>query len=182
MSDKRRRGERPQLGYVNEHGQRVLSAGEVFAERLFEVRTRRGWSQEELAERLESAGHKIHRVTLAKIELGGTRAKNVSLEDVLAISYVLGVSPLHMFIPLRGDVYVAVGELVNGDETARRWARGFDTLAYEDVRFFQSERPDREIRDAQKSAKAALEGKGPRQYQAYHEYMRLHEAQEEEEQ
>jgi transcriptional regulator with XRE-family HTH domain len=73
--------------------------GVVFGQRLAQVRAKRGISKAALSRRLEELGHPLHRVVLGEIEGGGTRARNVSLEDVLAIAYALGVPPLQMMFP-----------------------------------------------------------------------------------
>jgi len=129
-----------------------VTAGEVFARRMREVRRRRDWSQADLANRLKELGHPIHRVTLTKIEQGGketaspearTRAQNVALEDVLAISFALGVSPIHMIVPRQPDARLRVvsGKQAVDQILLRAWLRGESTLLDEDPRFFFSELP-----------------------------------------
>lgn len=121
-----------------------LWAGQVFARRLREVRKRRGWSQEQLARRVdEELGVPIHRVTIAKIESGGKRAQHVELQEVLALSLALGVSPLHMIVPFGADarLRVAPRKQAVGPVLARRWLQGVDTLLDEDPRWFFTEVP-----------------------------------------
>jgi transcriptional regulator with XRE-family HTH domain len=45
-----------------------MKPSEVFAERMQEVRERRRWSQQELADRLDELGWPTDRSTLARIE------------------------------------------------------------------------------------------------------------------
>jgi len=120
-----------------------LSAGAVFAQRLAEVRKARGWSQKQLAERMSEIGHPIHRVKLAKIEK--ERARSVTLEDVLALSYALDVSPLYMFIPLDdvgdGPALVVSGAGAIPAPEARKWMRGRELLDGQDPYVFALQMP-----------------------------------------
>ena len=127
-----------------------LAAGEVFARRMREVRERRGWSQQRLSDRLRELGHPLHRVTLAKIEQGGTRARKVPLEDVLAIAAALDVAPLHLFVPFEPSVRLVVGDVAVAPQHARLWVRGRSPLGIErqDMRIFFSELPPEEIQAA----------------------------------
>ncbi len=122
--------------------------GEVFARRLAQVRGRKRWSQEELARRTKDIGSPISRETIAKIESGGQRARNVKLEEVLALSYALGVPPLHMFVPFEADGRLRIVSRRRSVSTiiARRWLRAQDTLDDEDPAFFFSELPIDEVR------------------------------------
>jgi len=129
-----------------------LSAGEVFGKRLAEVRRRRGWTQTELADRLRDAGgvglggqEPMHRVRLAKIESDPEKAARVTLEEVLALSYVLGVSPLYMISPIEhaGGPRVCIvgkaGQPADGREL-RAWLRGEEALVGQDEIAYAIER------------------------------------------
>lgn len=84
-------------------GQREApSVGEVFSERVRRYREAAGLRQDDLAERTAELGWPMNRVTLAKIEKGGTRADNASLVDVLVLAAALDVPPVLLFVPL-GD-------------------------------------------------------------------------------
>ena len=60
-----------------------------FGEHIRALRNREGLSQEQLAAKLQLAGHDMSRSTLAKIESG---MRHVYLEDLNAFRQVLGVS------------------------------------------------------------------------------------------
>ncbi len=92
--------------------QHETTIGRTFGARVQAVRTRRRWSQRELADRLTRAGRSMNGATVAKIEAAGkpdateserTRAEGVTVRDLLVFSAVLGVSPLHMLVPLDGS-------------------------------------------------------------------------------
>jgi len=128
---------------------KTMSPGDVFADRLKQVRTRKGWTQERLSAELTKLGHPLHRVTLAKLEGGGTRSQNVSLRDVLAIAAALGVAPIHLFVPFSDRDYVAITpKLVRTGANVRAWVRGRGLLGDEDERFYFTELPPEEQRQA----------------------------------
>ena len=115
--------------------ERPPTPGVVFARRMREARERRPWTQQELADELAALGYPISRVTIAKIEQGGepgaraynvTRARNVSLEDALAISAALDVAPLALMLPQDDDELVAItpsAQTIAAD-AARDWIMG----------------------------------------------------------
>ena len=76
-----------------------MRPSETFAARLQEVRTAKGWTQQELADRLGELGRKIDRAALARIEHGD---RQVSIDDMMEICAALGPSPIHMIIPIAG--------------------------------------------------------------------------------
>src|SRR5262249_44073078 len=77
-------------------GMPMATASELFGEQLRAVRGRKDWSQEQLADEMTSAGLKMDRTTITKIENG---ARNVSIDEALAFAAVLGVSPAALLAP-----------------------------------------------------------------------------------
>ena len=128
--------------------------GVVFARRLKEVRGKLQLHQQDVAERLQALGYPMNRVTVAKIEGGGeqdarpdnlTRARNVSLVDVLSISAALGVSPTMMFTTRNPDTPIAVTPKLHASaEQVRSWARGEQPLDDQDRRVYTEEVGDEE--------------------------------------
>jgi transcriptional regulator with XRE-family HTH domain len=82
--------------------------GEVISERVRHYREGQGLRQEDLAQRTADFGHPINRVSIAKIEKGGTRADNLSLVDLLVLSAALNVPPTLLFLPLGRAAEVAI--------------------------------------------------------------------------
>lgn len=124
--------------------------GRVFAERVREVREPR-MTQGELARRLDAAGYPMGQATIAKLETG--ERKNVTVDDVLAISWVLSVAPVHMLVPLRGDDPVEITPTLGLDPpTARRWIRGNPMISWMvgDTRAYSVEVPDEDFTLVQK--------------------------------
>ncbi len=92
--------------------QHETTIGRTFGARVTAVRTRRRWSQRELAARLTKAGRSTNGATIAKIEAAGkpdatkivrTRAEGVTVRDLLVFAAVLGVSPISLLVPLDGS-------------------------------------------------------------------------------
>jgi transcriptional regulator with XRE-family HTH domain len=81
---------------------RLPTVADVLARKVRYFREVQGLRQEDLAERIAELGWPMNRVTVAKIEAGGTRAANASLTEVLVLAAALDVPPLLLFLPL-GD-------------------------------------------------------------------------------
>jgi transcriptional regulator with XRE-family HTH domain len=132
----------------------VVTAGEAFAARLKQVRTRHGWTQAQLSRRLEELGYPIDRPTLSKLERGGSRARNVKLEEVVAIAYALDVSPMHLLAPYsmesRLQVVPTVRPSVPG--VARRWIAGEWELPGQDPQFWFTEQPPERLETIMRQA------------------------------
>jgi transcriptional regulator with XRE-family HTH domain len=106
-----------------------------------EVRKRRAWTQEELADRCERAG--VPRLTtqvIADLETG--RRIRLSIDEVLVLALVLGVAPLHLMVPLVGRV--KVGSKIYAAKRLRGWIRGEAPLRDADQWTYFSEVPRQE--------------------------------------
>lgn len=66
-----------------------MSIEERFGQRVRELRTGRGWSQEKLAEEMTVRGFQLHQTQVGKIESG---ARPVHLGEVHMLADVLGVA------------------------------------------------------------------------------------------
>jgi transcriptional regulator with XRE-family HTH domain len=107
-------------------GPTARGVGETFAKRVREVRERRGWTQQQLADRLRELGVPIDRTKVNRVETG---ARAVSIDDALAIAAALGVSPSVLFFPLASSEPVRLTpERVVAAEEGRRWFRGEQPL------------------------------------------------------
>ncbi len=98
---------------------------EVFAARLKEVRKARGMSQAELAERATQAGVPLGKLALMRIENG---QRGVSLDEMVALTELLGASPAHMLCPDDGE-WIALHDNTAVDGSGLRfWLRTGDAL------------------------------------------------------
>jgi transcriptional regulator with XRE-family HTH domain len=96
---------------------------ESFAEQLEGVRRRKGWTQQQLADRMETMGLPLDRSAIAKIE---TQRRAVSLEEALAFAAALGVSPAALVVP-RDETMLQLAPQVPWwipSETAWDWFAG----------------------------------------------------------
>lgn len=109
--------------------ERARAIGEVLAEKVRTYRERLGLRQEDLAERTAQLGHPLSRVTLAKIEAGGSRADNATLDDVLVLAAALDVPPPLLFLPLgeAESIELAPG-LIAHPHVVLDWLAGEDDL------------------------------------------------------
>lgn len=141
------------LHYV-EYGDATMKPSETFAARLREVRTRKGWTQQQLSERLNDLGRRMDRAALARIETGD---RQVSIDELVELSAVLGVTPIHMVIPASGDHLVDIApELSVSPRQARGWIRGQSPLRPEDAHTYYTEVSVDEIEERYDRTRALL--------------------------
>lgn len=100
----------------------------LVGERIAQVRERRGWNKQELAQALKDVGSNLDRFALAKIE---GHHRGISVEEVLLIAAALGVSPVQLLTPHEQGESVSLGSLTVGGERLRRWIRGRTPLTDE---------------------------------------------------
>lgn len=118
-----------------------LTPSAVFALRLEYARSRRRWTQQDLADRLSELGTPMDRATVARTE---NRARGLSLDDALLFSAAVGTSPVHMIAtapePISGDHPIAIApKLVVHPRQVRMWIRGQQPLEPDDAQVFYSE-------------------------------------------
>ena len=110
-----------------------MEPADVFAERVKEARGNKGWTQQKLADRVVGIG----RSSLARIE-SGDRA--VTINDMIQICSALGVSPIHMLIPIRdGHEPIEIADVSLTPREARNWIRGDHPLRREEARWYFTE-------------------------------------------
>ena len=132
-----------------------LTASQVFSRRLREVRDFYGWTQEQLAKHLRDADVPFSQETVAKLEKDTTRADHLTVNELLAVSFALGVSPLYMITPLDSHeprLYISKAVQAPDPVSARAWLRGETRLDGQDPRTFAVQRPN----DEQAAALAGL--------------------------
>ncbi|MCZ0979400.1 helix-turn-helix transcriptional regulator [Streptomyces diastatochromogenes] len=133
---------------------------EAVAHRVREVRTRRGLTAQQLAEKLAEQGVPWERSTVAKLENGNRQ--NITLTEWLTLAAVLEVAPVHLLVPPfpsplwnrpageRNDPNDEADFQVTPRQTApmhrvRRFLRGEGPLSGMDDRAFFSEIPPQEF-------------------------------------
>ncbi|WP_446218280.1 helix-turn-helix domain-containing protein [Micromonospora sp. IBHARD004] len=133
-----------------------LTPHRVIAERMKALRKKRGWSAAHLALEMKKAGIPWDRSIVASLELG--RRATVTVEELLALSYVLSVAPVHLLVPPVGvedrTPYQVVPNGPGGPDSVlagsppypavvRAWIRG--QLPMGDPRSFFEEVPPSEL-------------------------------------
>lgn len=138
----------------------ALDPTATVARRVREVRKRRGLTAEQLAARLVGQGIHWDRYTVTKLENG--KRQNVTIAELLALSVVLEVAPVHLLVPPdpspswglpageRRELndegpYQLTGNRVEPIYLVRRFVRGEDPLPGMDERSFFSEIPPQEF-------------------------------------
>jgi transcriptional regulator with XRE-family HTH domain len=106
-----------------------MRPSENFTRRLREARTRRGWTQAELAKRVTALGHSLDKTAVTKLE-GGNR--KVTLDDAVALAAALDVPVLSLLLPAEGDAALT-RKLAIPFPFARAWMSGQLPLSREGV-------------------------------------------------
>jgi transcriptional regulator with XRE-family HTH domain len=124
---------------------------------LSDVRGRRGLTADQLANRCQELGAtRIDRSVIAKIE---SRARNVSLDEAIALAAALDIALIHLISPMDDNQEVAVTpELLVPAPAFRAWVRGQEPLPGQEDKPFRTEVPASEWR--QRSARIAAAQRG----------------------
>jgi transcriptional regulator with XRE-family HTH domain len=116
---------------------------QVFSEQMRIQRGRKGWTQKQLATRLAKLGHFVHQTKIGKWETGDRR---ITLDEALAISAALDVSPAHMIAGSYSDVTFSPATIALSAATPavsarqmRMWLRGQQALWGQDERRYYTE-------------------------------------------
>ncbi|MBP2581630.1 transcriptional regulator with XRE-family HTH domain [Streptomyces sp. PvR006] len=116
----------------------------VIARRVKELRGRKGFTAQELADKLRAAGVPWDRATVTKLET--RRRQSVSVVEFMALARVLDVAPVHLLVPLGvEEPYQVTPEEVVPASRARLWVRGESALRGTDPQIFYTERPIGEV-------------------------------------
>jgi transcriptional regulator with XRE-family HTH domain len=125
---------------------------DVAIERIRQLRKRHAFTQQDLADRLNLLGAQTDRAAVAKVELG---KRGLSLNELFQYAMALDVAPVHLVSPPDSDEPISLGPnmTVSPDEM-RAWVKGDHPLAWQDVRTYYSEVPEKEFREAQHAREA----------------------------
>jgi transcriptional regulator with XRE-family HTH domain len=135
------------------HSQSAITR--TVALRVRAARQRRGWSAERLAEEVTRAGVRWDRYAVTNLERG--RRQNITVEELLALAYVLSVAPVHLLVPTddgQADFIVAPAVDPVPADDVRAWIRGSAPLPGQDPRVYFSEVPAVEFQDMQMTREA----------------------------
>jgi transcriptional regulator with XRE-family HTH domain len=127
-------------------------------QRIKDLRKRRGWSLEGLADRCAELGAgQITEHVIENIEHGrrdrrsGRRRRAVTVDELLIFAYALDVAPVHLLVPTQETRYPYVPQEPISDEhgvypagissRVRQWIRGKEPMPGTDLRIYYSEVP-----------------------------------------
>lgn len=99
---------------------------EIVARRVRALRAERDWSAQQLADELNKIGVDWNRGVVSKLETG--RRESVSVGELLALAYVLDVSPLTLLLPRENVEYRIAPELAELAVRVGRWLIGLRPL------------------------------------------------------
>lgn len=144
------------------HAVKFSSPTTTVAERVKDLRQRRGWTAAELALRCADKGlDGFNRSVLANIESG--RRKYVTVDELVALAYVLDVAPIHLLVPVEVDqtvdehFYGVCPDVFLPVPEARAWVRGSHAPATVDPRVYYSEVPLDEWKPPQLTSEQVVE-------------------------
>jgi transcriptional regulator with XRE-family HTH domain len=131
---------------------------DLIAARVRQVRTERGMTTAQLADRCADLGAPLLTAqALYKLEgqreSASRRPRPVTVDELLALALALDVAPANLVVPLDDDQPWAITETVTERAfEARQWFRGHHALARTDWRTFHNNRPDSELRKLEQLA------------------------------
>lgn len=126
---------------------------DVVAERVRDVRKRRGLTASQLAERCAEIGApELTAQALSNIETGrrvkdGPRRRYITIDEVLALALALDVAPVHLVVPPDAadeDEYQITPTSAVSVRDVRAWFRGYYPVLGRSVRDFHGEVPESE--------------------------------------
>lgn len=122
-----------------------MDVAEVTRQRIKEVRTRKGWSQRDLAAKLKDEGLNLDPASIARIETG---ARQVKVTELVAFAAVLEVPPMYLMLPAVGTKRVDVTPSTTvATDDARAWFRAFAPLPGGSDETMRIERGDDDVLD-----------------------------------
>ncbi|MER5821182.1 hypothetical protein ABT086_02475 [Streptomyces mirabilis] len=130
-----------------------LTVSDIVAERVQQVRKRRGWTVKQLAERCAEIGAEeltaqaLYNIGNGRRDEAGQRRRFVTVDEVAALALALDVAPVHLVIPpdaADADEYRITPTSVVSVRDVRAWFRGYYPVLGRSVRDFHSEVPESE--------------------------------------
>jgi transcriptional regulator with XRE-family HTH domain len=116
----------------------------MFAARVRELRTGRGWSAQRLADEMTKVGIPWPRNVVVNLERN--RRQSIGVDELLGLAYVFDVAPVHLLVPIDSEgQYTPVPGVNVPLRQARAWIRGQDTIGEVDVRRYASQVPVEEL-------------------------------------
>lgn len=109
----------------------------TIAQRVKELRGRRGWTAAHLGTVLGKHGISWDRFTVANLESG--KRQNVTVQELFALALALDVSPTNLLVPLDDRAYQLTPTRTESADLVRAWVRGEEPLPGTDERTYRAE-------------------------------------------
>ncbi|MFZ3558368.1 MULTISPECIES: hypothetical protein [unclassified Streptomyces] len=126
---------------------------DVVAERVQQVRKKRGWTVKQLAEQCAAIGapeltaQALYNIGNGRRDDEGRRRRFVTTDEVAALALALDVAPVHLMVPPDADdeaEYRITPTSVVNVRDVRAWFRGYYPVLGRSVRDFHGEAPESE--------------------------------------
>jgi transcriptional regulator with XRE-family HTH domain len=107
-----------------------------------DLRAKRRLSAEGLADAMREVGVPFDKTVIANLETG--RRRFVTVQELLALAYVLDVAPTHLLVPTDGtgdEVYLVTPTYGSTVTHVRHWIRGQQPIGPQDARTYFTEVP-----------------------------------------
>lgn len=109
----------------------------TIAQRVKQLRGRRGWTAAQLGEAASKHGIRWDRFTVASLETG--KRQNVTVQELFALALALDVAPVNLLVPLDDSPYQVTPRRSEGADAVRAWVRGESPLPGTDERTYRAE-------------------------------------------
>jgi len=93
-----------------------LSASDLAGRRIRQIRQRRGWTVKELADRCAEVGAShITATVITNLETRRRRSREITVDELLILAYILEVPPVFLFAPADGTETLQIARDVQKD-------------------------------------------------------------------
>lgn len=116
----------------------------TIAQRVKQLRGRRGWTAAQLGAELAPHGVRWDRFTVANLENG--KRQNVTVNELFALALALDVAPVNLLVPLHDTPYEVTPSRAEGADAVRSWVRGEEPLPGMEERTFFAEVSTQDMR------------------------------------
>lgn len=124
----------------------------TIAQRVKELRGRRGWSAADLGKAASKYGISWDRFAVSNLENG--KRQNVTVQELFALALALDVAPTNLLVPLDDRPYQVTPVRAESADMVRAWVRGEEPLPGADERTYRAERS---LADMRKEYSTTLE-------------------------
>lgn len=134
----------------------------MIAERVRDLLARKRWTAQQLVDALGEVGVEWTRLIVANllVKKSDRRRRYVTVDELLALAYVLDVAPIHLLVPIDNEArwYAVTPKVLHPAGLVRNWIRGRIPMPGRDRRVYFSEVPENEWRVPEDALRRLAEG------------------------